>query len=62
MTWFFQNHKWKIRHGITPQAISRKPHAPILRNHKEDETKVRFKKAYQSKDIIFRASNVRFKE
>jgi len=34
MTWFFQNHKWKMKHGIKPQATSRKPHAPIFRNRK----------------------------
>jgi len=34
MTWFFQDHKWKMKHGIKPQATSRKPHAPIFRNRK----------------------------
>jgi len=35
MTWFFQNHKWKMKHGIKPQATSRKPHAPIFRSLKQ---------------------------
>jgi len=34
MTWFFQNHKWKIRHNTKPQATSSKPHAPIFRSDK----------------------------
>ena len=31
--WFFQNHKWKVRHdpGAKLQAPSSKPHAPIFR-------------------------------
>jgi hypothetical protein len=34
MTWFFQNHKWKIRHNPKPQASSSKPHAPVFRSRK----------------------------
>ena len=34
MTWFFQNHKWKMKHGSKPQATSCKPHAPIFRSFK----------------------------
>ena len=35
MTWFFQNHKWKIRHNTKPQATSSKPHAPVFRSRKQ---------------------------
>jgi len=31
MTWFFQDHKWKMKYNTKPQATSRKPHAPIFR-------------------------------
>jgi len=34
MTWFFQDHKWKVRHSTKSQATSRKPHAPIFRGRK----------------------------
>ena len=31
--WFFQNHKWKVKHdpSAKPQAPSSRPHAPIFR-------------------------------
>ena len=35
MTWFFQDHKWKMKHGIKPQATSSKPHAPVFRSRKQ---------------------------
>ena len=35
MTWFFHEHKWKIRHNPKSQATSRKPHAPIFRGLKQ---------------------------
>ena len=35
MTWFFHEHKWKIRHNTKLQATSRKPHAPIFRSLKQ---------------------------
>jgi len=35
MTWFFHEHKWKIRHNPKLQATSRKPHAPIFRGLKQ---------------------------
>ena len=34
MTWFFHEHKWKMKHGIKPQATSSKPHAPVFRSLK----------------------------
>jgi hypothetical protein len=39
MTWFFQNHKWKIRHNTKPQATSSKPHAPVFKSHKRQVIK-----------------------
>ncbi len=35
MTWFFHEHKWKIRHNTKPQATSSKPHAPVFRIRKQ---------------------------
>jgi len=35
MTWFFQDHKWKVRYSTKPQATSRKPHAPVFRSTKQ---------------------------
>ena len=35
MAWFFQDHKWKVRHSTKPQATSRKPHAPVFRSTKQ---------------------------
>ena len=34
MTWFFQDHKWKMKYNTKPQAPSRRPHAPIFRGRK----------------------------
>jgi len=34
MTWFFQDHKWKMKYNTKPQATSSKPHAPIFRGPK----------------------------
>jgi len=35
MTWFFQDHKWKMKYNTKPQATSRRPHAPIFRGRKQ---------------------------
>jgi len=37
--WFFQDHKWKVRHNPSdkPQASSSKPHAPIFRKQQATE-------------------------
>jgi hypothetical protein len=35
MAWFFQDHKWKVRHSTKSQATSRKSHAPIFRSLKQ---------------------------
>jgi len=35
MTWFFQDHKWKIRYNTKSKASSVKPHAPIFRRCKQ---------------------------
>ena len=41
LTWFFQDHKWKLRHNRArkPQAPSRKSHAPIFRKQQATSIK-----------------------
>jgi hypothetical protein len=43
MTWFFQDHKWKIKYNTKPQASSAKPQAPIFRRLKQQASSPRTK-------------------
>jgi hypothetical protein len=43
MTWFFQDHKWKIKYNTKLQASSAKPQAPIFRRLKQQASSPKHK-------------------